>query len=41
MPHLPANARHTEPCVALLSRTDPSERESVVLPPEFDRAGLT
>lgn len=41
MPHLPANASLTEPCVAVLSRTDPNEQESVVLLPEFDRAGLT
>lgn len=40
MPHLPANASQTEPCSAVLSRTDPNEQESVVLLPAFDRAGL-
>ncbi len=36
MPHLPANASATEPCVAVLARTDPNEQESVVLLPELD-----
>ncbi len=31
MPHLPANLSDTEPCVAVLARTDPSEQESVVV----------
>ncbi|HVB64583.1 MAG TPA: cupin domain-containing protein [Nitrolancea sp.] len=31
MPHLPANLSDTEPCVAVLARTDPNEQESVVL----------
>ncbi len=38
MPHLPANLSDTEPCVAVLARTDPNEQESVVVldiePPE-------
>ncbi len=41
MPHLPANASQTEPCAAVLSRTDPNEQESVILLPEFDGVGLT
>ena len=40
MPHLPANVSDSEPCVAVLARTDPNEQESVVLLPEFDRVGL-
>ena len=36
VPHLPANRSHTEPCVAVVSRTDPNEQESVVLLPELD-----
>ncbi len=36
VPHLPANASDTEPCLAVLARTDPSEQESVVLRPELD-----
>ena len=31
VPHLPTNASDTEPCVAVLARTDPNEQESVVL----------
>ncbi len=31
MPHLPANLSQTEPCTAVLARTDPNEQESVVL----------
>lgn len=31
MPHLPANTSQTEPCVAVLARTDPNEQESVVV----------
>jgi uncharacterized RmlC-like cupin family protein len=30
-PHLPANSSTTEPCTAVLARTDPNEQESVVL----------
>ncbi len=36
MPHLPANCSSTEPCVALIARTDPNEQESVVLLPHLD-----
>ncbi len=36
MPHLPANLSETEPCVAVLARTDPNEQESVTLLPELD-----
>lgn len=41
MPHLPANASNTEPCSAVLARTDPNEQESVVLLPELDAAPRT
>jgi uncharacterized RmlC-like cupin family protein len=34
-PHLPANTS-SEPCVAVLARTDPYEQESVVLLPELE-----
>jgi uncharacterized RmlC-like cupin family protein len=37
MPHLPANLSQTEPCVAVLARTDPNEQESVVLLPEMEQ----
>jgi uncharacterized RmlC-like cupin family protein len=37
MPHLPANGSPTEPCIAVIARTDPDEHESVVLLPELDR----
>jgi uncharacterized RmlC-like cupin family protein len=36
MPHLPGNRSQTEPCHALIARTDPNEQESVVLLPELD-----
>jgi len=36
MPHRPFNASGSEPCIALISRTDPNEQESVVLLPELD-----
>jgi uncharacterized RmlC-like cupin family protein len=36
VPHLPANASQTEPCTAVLARTDPNEQESVVLVVEPD-----
>ena len=36
MPHLPYNPSKTEPCIALIARTDPNEQESVVLLPELD-----
>ena len=41
MPHLPANPSQTEPCTAVLARTDPNEQESVILLPEFDSVGLS
>jgi uncharacterized RmlC-like cupin family protein len=31
MPHRPYNASDTEPCTAVLARTDPNEQESVIL----------
>jgi uncharacterized RmlC-like cupin family protein len=31
VPHLPYNPSATEPCVAVIARTDPNEQESVVL----------
>lgn len=37
VPHLPANLSKTEPCVAVIARTDPNEQESVVLLPELER----
>jgi uncharacterized RmlC-like cupin family protein len=36
VPHRPFNMSLTEPCTALISRTDPNEQESVVLLPELD-----
>ena len=36
MPHLPYNTSLTEPCTALIARTDPNEQESVVLLPELE-----
>jgi len=36
VPHLPYNMSTTEPCMAVISRTDPNEQESVVLMPELD-----
>ncbi len=36
VPHLPYNASKTDPCVAVVARTDPNEQESVVLLPELD-----
>ena len=35
-PHLPYNRSKTEPAVAIVTRTDPNEQESVVLLPELD-----
>ena len=40
MPHLPANTSESEPCVAVLARTDPNEQESVVLLPELEARTL-
>ncbi len=37
VPHLPANTSATDPCVAIIARTDPNEQESVVLLPELDQ----
>jgi uncharacterized RmlC-like cupin family protein len=34
VPHQPANASQTQPLVAIIARTDPSEQESVVLLPD-------
>jgi uncharacterized RmlC-like cupin family protein len=36
VPHLPANRSQTEPCEAVVARTDPNEHESVVLLPDLD-----
>ncbi|HMQ53017.1 MAG TPA: cupin domain-containing protein [Anaerolineae bacterium] len=36
VPHLPYNCSETEPCLAVVARTDPNEQESVVLLPELD-----
>jgi uncharacterized RmlC-like cupin family protein len=38
VPHRPFNTSASVPCVALISRTDPNEQESVVLLPELDEA---
>ena len=35
-PHMPYNASESEPCVALIARTDPKEQESVTLLPIAD-----
>ncbi len=37
MPHLPYNSSQTEPCTALIARTDPNEQESIVLLHELDK----
>ena len=36
VPHLPYNTSDSDPCVAVIARTDPNEQESVVLMPELD-----
>ncbi|MGH2559642.1 MAG: cupin domain-containing protein [Thermomicrobiales bacterium] len=36
VPHLPTNTSDTEPCSAVLARTDPNEQESVVLRPDLE-----
>jgi uncharacterized RmlC-like cupin family protein len=36
VPHQPYNMSASEPCVAVVARTDPNEQESVVLLPELD-----
>ena len=38
VPHQPYNVSETEPCVAVVARTDPNEQESVVLLPELAKA---
>jgi uncharacterized RmlC-like cupin family protein len=40
VPHLPYNPSETEPCVAILARTDPNEQESVILRPDLADPGL-
>ncbi|CAN7516748.1 cupin domain-containing protein [Rhizobium sp. LjRoot30] len=37
MPHLPVNRSKTEPCSAVIARTDPNEQESVVLLPDLEK----
>ncbi|TVR68476.1 MAG: cupin domain-containing protein [Sphaerobacteraceae bacterium] len=37
VPHLPGNRSDTEPCVAVIARTDPNEQESVVLLPHLEK----
>lgn len=37
VPHLPYNASDSEPCTAVVARTDPNEQEGVVLLPELDQ----
>ena len=41
MPHLPYNRSTSEPCIAVIARTDPNEQESVVLLPELEPAEAT
>jgi uncharacterized RmlC-like cupin family protein len=36
MPHQPYNRSQSEPCTAVISRTDPNEQESVFLMPELE-----
>ncbi|WP_132255800.1 cupin domain-containing protein [Methylobacterium segetis] len=36
MPHRPYNLSATEPCIAVIARTDPNEQESVVVLPDLD-----
>ncbi len=36
VPHLPYNPSQTEPCVAVIARTDPNKQESVMLLPELE-----
>ena len=40
VPHLPANRSQTEPCTAVLARTDPNEQESVVLLPGLEERAV-
>jgi uncharacterized RmlC-like cupin family protein len=37
VPHLPYNPSKTDEVVAIISRTDPNEQESVILLPELDK----
>lgn len=37
VPHLPYNSSQTEPCTAVIARTDPNEQESVILTPHLER----
>ena len=37
VPHQPYNSSQSEPCIAVIARTDPNEQESVVLLPELGR----
>jgi uncharacterized RmlC-like cupin family protein len=36
VPHIAINLSQTEPCTAIIARTDPNEQESVVLRPDLD-----
>jgi uncharacterized RmlC-like cupin family protein len=36
LPHMPVNVSQTEPCVAVVARSDPNEQESLVLLPELE-----
>jgi len=36
VPHLPYNCSASEPCIAVIARTDPNEQESVQLMPELE-----
>ena len=36
VPHLPYNPSESEPCTAVIARTDPNEQESVVLRPDLE-----
>ena len=38
VPHMPYNRSSTEPCTAVIARTDPNEQESVVLLPDLEAA---
>lgn len=37
VPHLPYNPSESDPCTAILARTDPNEQESVVPLPDLER----
>ena len=36
VPHQPYNRSATDPCTAVVARTDPNEQESVMLLPELE-----